>query len=168
MEANIFKPAMRSGLILGILFSVNFLLSIPTHVITSILTWVVIAVIIVATLRLSKEYRDKELGGFISYGKSFLFIVISFFYASIISTFVKIVYFQFINPDFLREIYNQSMLMMEQLNMPITDEFEASMNSFLKPVPFLFMYVILNMICGAVVGSIMAAFVKKEKSIFEE
>jgi|GEM_PF-197931 len=168
MEANITKPTMRSGLILGGLFSVNFLLTIPSNVITNLLNWVVIAVIVVATLRLSKEYRDKELEGFISYGKSFLFIILSFFYASLISAFVKIIYFQFINPDYLAEIYNRTMLMMEQIGFPITDDMEKNLSSMLKPVPYSLLSIIGNMFYGLILGLIMAAFVKKEKSIFEE
>jgi len=168
MKANIVKSTIRSGIILGGLFSINFLLSIPSNVITGLLTWVMIAIIIVATLRLSREYRDKELEGFISYGKSLGFILLSFFYASLISAFVKIIYFQFINPNYLIEIYNQTMLLMEQFGFPITAEFERSMNSLLKPVPYSFFSIIGNMFYGLILGLIMAAFVKKEKSVFEE
>jgi len=170
MEANIFKSTMRSGLILGVLFSVNFLLSvlISSTLITNVLNFAMIAVIVVATLRLSREYRDKELEGFISYGQSFLFIVLSFFYASLISAVVKIVYFQFINPDFLAEVYNELMLQFEAAGLQVTTEAEKFVSGLLTPVSRSILSIIGNMICGAFVGLIMAAFVKKEKSIFEQ
>ena len=168
MEANIVKSTMKSGLILGVLFSVNFLLSIPSNVITNLLSLVMIGIIIVATFRLSKQFRDNECEGYISYGKAFVFVLFSFFFASIISALVKIVYYQFINPDYLFDLYNQQMLMLEQLNMPITDELETLISGMLKPVPIALLSILGNMILGVVVGLIMAAFVKKEKSIFEQ
>jgi len=165
MEANVFKSAMRSGLILGVLFSVNFLLS---NIVASFLTWIMAVIIVIATLRLSNEYRDKELEGFIGYGKSLGFILLSFFYASLISAFVKIIYLQFINPDFLVNLYHETMLLMEQIGFPITNEFEASMKNVLKPVPYSLFTILGNMFYGLILGLIMAAFVKKEKSVFEE
>lgn len=168
MQVNIMKSAMRSGLFLGILFSLNFLMSIPSGFITRFLTYVIIGVIIVATYRLTIQFRENELGGYINYGRAFLFILLSFFYAALISSLVKFVYFQFINPDYLSNLFNESMLMMEKMGLPIDSSVEESMEKLLKPASFALQYIWVNMLAGAFVGLIMSAFVKKEKSIFDQ
>jgi len=167
MQANIMKSAMRSGLILGVLFSVNFLLSIPANTVTSLLTYVVIAAILVATYRLSVQIRDNEYGGYIKYGKAFSFILLSFFYAAIISAFVKLIYFQFINTEYLPNFFNEYMLALESIGYPV-DMIEDTMRTLFKPASFSFLSIFANILVGTLVGLIMSAFVKKEKSIFEE
>ena len=168
MQVNIMKSAMKSGLILGVLFSINFLLSIPSNVFTSILTYVVIAGILVATYRLSVQLRDNEFGGYITYGRVFTFILLSFFYGAIISSLVKFIYFQFVNPEYLSNLYNESMLLMEKIGFSIESAVEESMRNLLKPATFSLQYIWVNTLLGVFVGLIMAAFVKKEKNIFEE
>jgi len=168
MQVNIMKSAMKSGLILGVLFSINFLLSIPSNAFTGILTYVVIAAILVVTHRLSVQLRDNECGGYITYGRVFSFILLSFFYGAIISSLVKFIYFQFVNPEYLANIYNESMLMMEKIGFPIDSMVEESVRTLLKPATFSLQYIWVNTLLGVFVGLIMAAFIKKQKSIFEE
>jgi len=176
MQVNILKSAMKSGAVLGVLFSINFLLSIPTNnTLAGIIKCLVVGAIILALYRLSTDFRDKECGGYITYGKSFSFILFSFFYAALISSMVKFVYFQFINPDHLNNLYNElnnlyneAMLLMEKMKFPIDSSFEDSLSSLLKPASFSLQYIWVNMLGGTFVGLIMAAFIKKEKNIFEE
>ncbi len=168
MQNNIVKSAMKSGLILGVLFSINFLLSVPANTVTGILTYLVIAAIVSVTYRLAVQFRDRECGGYISYGKVFLFILLSFFYAALISSLVKFVYFQFINPGYLEELYNQSMLLLEKMGLATDSAVEESLSTMLKPAAFSLQYIWINMMAGCFVGLVTAAFVKKEKSIFED
>lgn len=167
MQVNIMKSAMKSGAILGILFSINFLLSIPTNTFTDILSYFVVAAILFVTYRLSVQFRDKECEGYITYGKAFTFILLSFFYASIISAFVKLIYFQFINTDFLPNFFNEYMLTLESIGYPV-ELVEDTMRSLFKPASFSLLSISANLFSGVFVGLIMSAFVKKEKSIFEE
>ena len=129
MQGNIFTSAMRGGLALGVLFSVNFLLSVPQNTITGLLTYAVMAVIVAATYRLAARFRDQECGGYIGYGKAFAFILASFFYAALISSLVKFIYFQFINPDYLGNLYNQSMLTLEKMGLSAADGVEESLEA---------------------------------------
>ena len=167
MQGNIFTSAMRGGLALGVLFSVNFLLSVPQNTITGLLTYAVMAVIVAATYRLAARFRDQECGGYIGYGKAFAFILASFFYAALISSLVKFIYFQFINPDYLGNLYNQSMLTLEKMGLSAADGVEESVEALLQPASFALQYIWVNLLAGCFVGLITAAFIKKEKSIFE-
>lgn len=167
MQVNIMKSAMKSGLILGILFAINFLLSTSSSLYLGALTYVIMAIILIAAYRFTIQFRDKECEGYITYGRSFLFILFSFFYAGLISSLVKFIYWQFINPDYLTNLYNESMLFIQNMNLPTEEKFEENMRTLLKPASFALQYIWVNTFLGIVVGLIMSIFTKKEKSIFE-
>lgn len=168
MHRNIIKSAMNSGLIMGGIFSVNFILSVSKITALMLMTYVVAIFIITTMYHMSIRFRDKECEGAITYGKAFLYILFTFFYAALISSIVKYIYFQFINPAYLANMFQESMKMMEKLKFPVTDDSSSQMESMLKPVNYSFLYIWMNIIMGTLVGLIMAAFVKKEKSIFDE
>ena len=113
------------------------------------------------------RFRDKECEGSITYGRAFLYILYTFFYAALISTVIKYIYFQYINPSYLENMFQESMKMMEKLKFPMTSASADQMESMLKPVNYSFVYIWMNIIFGGLVGLVMAAFVKKEKSIFD-
>lgn len=167
MPVNILKSAMKGGLILGVLFSLNFLLSVANVTFLNVLTYLIIAFILVATYRLTTGFRDNDCKGYISYSWSLLFIMLLFFYASLISTLVKFVYFKFINPDYLVSLYNEMMILLENFKITGLDEAEQSMSELFRPASFSFQYMGVNMFMGVLVGLIMAAFTKKERSIFD-
>ena len=168
MQKNITKSAMHSGLIMGLLFSVNFLFSIAKIPVLQFLTYIIAGFILVGMHKMSVRYRDMECDGAISYGKAFLFILLTFFYAALISTVVKFVYFQFIKPSYLELMFQETMKMMEMLKIPMDDAAIKQMEGLLKPASFSLIFIWTNIVMGSFVGLIMAAFVKKEKSIFEE
>jgi len=168
MQRNIIKSAMINGLIMGGLFSLNFLLSISKNTSLLLLSYGIAIIIIVTMYKMSIRYRDGECEGAISYGKSLSYVLLTFFYAALISTVVKYIYFQFINPEYLNNMFQESMKMMEVMKLPIDDNSISQMESMMKPASFSFIYIWSNLFLGLIVGLIMAAFVKKEKSIFTQ
>ena len=81
---------------------------------------------------------------------------------------MKYVYFQFINPDYLDEVLNNTMAVMEQFQWPLQEDIMYDqMKSMLTPINFTLQYIWINMLLGFLVGVVMAAFVKKDKNIFE-
>ena len=168
MQSNIAKSAMSYGLILGALFSVNFLLSVPNSSLLGLLSWLVTAAILVATYKMAIRYRDNNCEGFISYGKAFSLIVFMFFFAAIISAFVKFIYLQFINTYFLERQLEQVMLVLETMSFPITDEIYKTMSAMLTPIFFTITSIFTNMFLSVFAGLIIAAFVKKEKGLFDD
>ena len=117
---------------------------------------------------MSIRFRDVECSGTIKYGKAFSFIVLTFFFAALISSIVKYVYFQFINPTYLDELLNESLKAIQIMKIPIDNASYDQMAKVMKPATFSLQYIWMNVIVGSILGLIMAAFVKKEKSIFEE
>lgn len=159
---------MLNGLIMGVLFSLNFLLSISKIPSLTLLSYVVVTFILVGMYKLSVRFRDVECEGVITYGKAYSFILLTFFFAAIISSVVKYVYFQFINPDYLEQLLQDSMKALETLRFPIDEAAYEQMGKMMKPASFTLQYIWLNVLMGSFVGLIMAAFIKKEKNIFEK
>ena len=153
---------------MGGFFSINFLLSISKSTSLILISYTLTVIIVITMYRMSIKYRDIDCQGSISYGKSFLFILLTFFYAALISTVVKYIYFQFINPNYLENIFQESMKMMDTLKFPLDNASIEQMQGLMKPASFSLIYIWSNLILGTIVGLIMAAFIKKEKSIFED
>jgi len=168
MQPNIIKSAMSNGLIMGVLFSLNFFLSIPKITILGLVTYLVMALIVVLMYRMSVRFRDTECGGYISYGKAFTYIIYTFFFAALISSIVKYTYFR-IYPTYLENLLQDTLKAVETMKIiEINDEFYDQMTQMMKPANLALQYIWVNMFVGVIVGLVMAAFVKKEKSIFEE
>ena len=67
--SNIFKITMHKGLIVGLIFTANFLMSASQNVILMLLTYPVIIGILYLTYRFTKTFRDEEHAGFISFSR---------------------------------------------------------------------------------------------------
>ncbi len=169
MQPNIIRSAMSYGLIMGLLFSINFLLNVSgNNVLFSLLGYAVTIVIIVAAYKMAIHFRDNDCEGYISYGKSFSLILLMFFFGAIISALTKYVYCQFINPEYLENVMQQSIQMLESMNFPMVDEMYENMESLMNPFSFATQYIWINVLLGAITGVVMATFVKKEKGLFDE
>jgi len=169
MQPNITKSAMLNGLIMGIIFSLNFILSVSNNTTLIMLTNIITIAILVVIYRTTVKFRDTEFGGFITYWIAFKYILYTFFFAALISSVVKFIYFQFINPAYLDTfMYDETMKMLVRMKYPINETIEAQTRSMLKPASYTLLWVWVNVFIGSVVGIILAAFIKKEKSIFTE
>lgn len=159
---------MNYGLILGALFSLNFLFSTAQNSTLGLLSYVIWAAILYLTYRFATHYRDTECQGSITFGKSLSYILLLYFFGSLLSAVVKIVYLQFINPTYLTDIMAQTLTLIEGMGMTVTDEMVATTETMLKPVYFSLQYIWVNLLGGFFVGIIMAALVKKEPNPFSE
>ena len=59
-------------------------------------------------------------------------------------------------------------LLLEKMGLATDSAIEESLSTMLKPAAFSLQYIWINMMAGCFVGLVTAAFVKKEKSIFED
>ncbi|HOV84340.1 MAG TPA: DUF4199 domain-containing protein [Paludibacteraceae bacterium] len=168
MTSNIFKSSMIYGLFMGILFTANFFISLPQGIIFRFLSFLIIILIVYAMYRFSVKYRDNECGGYISYGKAFSFILLTFFFASIISSIFKFFYFQFINPDYLTNLLQESLKIIDSMQLPVNEEFYDQMEKMMKPITYSLQSIWVDVFLGIILGLIMSAFIKKDKNIFEQ
>jgi len=172
MQSNVYHAAMKYGLLMGVLFSVNFLFSISTTPFVALLSYLLIAFILVLTYRFAVAYRDKDNGGTCTFGQAFFFIFLLYLFAAIISSVVKYVYFKFIDVNYLSELLNKSSAIMqqiqEQFKLEVPDDYYDSMEKMMNPAMYTLQFIWVNAILGGLVGLIMAPFVKKSKSIFDK
>ena len=167
MKPNLMNSAMRNGLILGILFSVNFLFSISNNLFLGLLTYAMIGIIVYASYRFTAGYRDTDCEGVISYRHALAYVVLLFVFAALISAIVKYIFFQYLNPNFLPELVNKSMEIMEQVMPSVPEEMYDNMDTMMTPINYSLMVTWLNVILGFFVGLIVAGIVKKDKNPFD-
>ncbi|MGB4415952.1 MAG: DUF4199 domain-containing protein [Paludibacter sp.] len=167
MEQSMKKTAMTNGLIIGGMLSLKFLLSTINSGIISIVTFSISIIIIFALYRLATRYRDNECVGIINYSRAFSFIFQVYFYGSIVSSLVTLIYAGYINKEYLDAMINEVLKVYDSINFPIDDNVYSLMETINKPAPFALLNLFSSAIVAAFWGLILAAFVKKDKSIFE-
>jgi hypothetical protein len=175
MENNIFKTTMTNGLILGLIFSVNFLFTASRNVVLMLMTYLLMALIVVLLYRMTKKYRDVTSGGYIKYWKVFNFVVLTFFFSSIISSIFKIIYTQFIDTAYLSSLLEESLKMtesyrsvFERFNMPMDENYYEQLEKQFKPANYAIQGIWINVLTGAIIGLIFGGIFKKEKGLFDD
>lgn len=175
MYTTIYKISMRNGLFMGVLFSLNFLVSTFRNPVLMLLTYVLIAIIIGASYKLTVAFRDRENGGFITYWKAVYFVVLIFLFAGLISAVFKLIYTMFINPEYLSVLFEEGIRQLEQnralfesLNMPMDEEYYDTLERQFKPAPYAFQTIWANLLGGGLLGLIIGAIVRRQKGIFDQ
>lgn len=168
MKPESIKHAMYYGLLLGVVFIANFALSLSGNAVLQALQWLVMCAIPWLVYAVARKCRDELNGGVMSYGQALWYGIQLFFYASLVSSAFKYFYFRFINPEFLKNLFNQTMTLMEQLKMPVTDELYEATKSLMTPIDMALQYIWVNVMIGFFVSLVVAFFVRKNKSIFEK
>ena len=67
----------------------------------------------------------------------------------------------------MKNLFNQTMQLMKQMSVPITDEMIAVTKQMLTPMGMAMQYIWINVMVGIIVAIVLAFFIRKEKSIFE-
>ena len=175
MQTAIYKITMRNGLFMGLLFSVNFLFSSSRNVTLMLLTYVVMAFIIWGTYRMTRQFRDKEQGGYISYWRAVYYVILLFFFSSIISALVKIGYTSYINTEYLPQLFEEGIrqiennrALFESLNIPIGEEYIDQLEQQYRPVPYAFQTIWVNILSGTILGLITGGIVRHKKGLFDD
>ena len=170
VKAPFWKPALMYGAILGLvsvfISLVFYFIGMATDNWTN---WLNMGIGLVLLVYLMIQYRNVHLGGYASFGQIFIMVLVS---AGIVSTIISVLYqyvlFTFIDPGLLdqakivaeEKIMNNSRIpesmyddILERVDKRTTVAFMTKMGLILGPV--------LN----ALIGLIVAAFIKKEEDI---
>jgi hypothetical protein len=168
MQQNMNKSAMQKGLIIGAMVSLKFILGIFGSTALSAIGFLISILVIVVLYLFAKKYRDEENEGFITYGQGFSFIFRTYLYGGIIGSLVIFIYAGLIEPEYLSGMTNEVLKMYDAMNFPVDEDMISMVETIYKPAPFAFLNIFSSAIVGAFWGLILAAFIKKEKSIFEQ
>ena len=168
MTNNSSNAALVSGfLYVGGLLALRFLISALQIPLLGIVSLAILAFIVYLLYKITATHRDENCDGIISYGNAFWFIFRVYFIGSVISAIIMFIYFNFINKGFLIESLDKIMEMYESMNFPM-EEYYSMFESVFKPIPYVMIDLFLSIFSSAFWAAIIAAFVKKSKSIFVE
>lgn len=176
MQQNTSNSAMKTGLIVGVILSVQFIMGTVNNYLFSFVALFINFYIIYWLYRQAVRFRDTENNGIISYWKSFFYLFQIYIYGSIILSLTLLIYTSLINQNYLPNLLNETLKYYDNvlkdfyenvLKINVTDEMYNYFEATYKPAPF----ALMNILSGAMYitfwGLILAAFVKKDKSIFE-
>jgi hypothetical protein len=165
------KIAMQYGGYYGLSSAVVFLLFyfMGTDIQSRIPQWVGYVLLVIFIVIGIKSYRDQELGGFISYGKSLGTGVLISVFGGIITGAFTVLFFTVIAPEMLEIILaasQEKMLEqgMDEQSMAMAEEYTRK---FMTPT-WLFLFSILgSAFMGLLFSLIISVFLKKEQTPFQ-
>lgn len=164
MKPTALKHAMYFGLLLGLAFCLIFFLSTRHSTWCSALSWTIIVLVPYAAYRLTVDCRERVCGGVMSYSEAFLYGMQLFFYAAMVGAAFKLLYFKYIAPDFLPRMLDESLKLMEQLNMPLGDVELSELKRMITPVNMSLNYIWLDVLSGTLVSLVVAVFARRRTS----
>ncbi|MBP6334484.1 MAG: DUF4199 domain-containing protein [Bacteroidia bacterium] len=165
------KLAMNYGAYYGLSSTVVFLIFyfMGTDIQSRVPQWVGYVLLVIFIILGIKSYRDQDLGGHISYGKSLGTGILIATFGGIITGAFSILFFTVIAPDMLETIIAASQEKMLEQGM---DENSMEMaleytRKFMTPT-WMFIFSILgSAVMGLLFSLIISVFMKKEQSPFQ-
>ncbi len=112
--------------------------------------------------QLVKRYRDKGCNGFISFGQAWSFGVWLFLFAGLIMAVVYFVHLQWLDPNYLNNIFNQTMQMLEQMNYDQKLMDKMADITLPTPIQIVVTYLFFYIIGGAILFLLVSGFVVKK------
>jgi hypothetical protein len=133
-----------------------------SSVISNIITW---GTIIVAVVLAVKQHRDTELGGLITFGRSFYVGFIVALIIGLVSAVWSYIFFAFVDPDLISTILEMSKeQMMDQQGMSASDAEDAMgmMSWMFSPAMFAVFGLVGSLFAGVIISLIIAAIMKRD------
>lgn len=163
---------MVNGLVMGVLFSIHFLLSSANNTFLSLLAMLITVAVVVVMYKMSINYRDKAEKGRFNYWTMVNLTILTFFFGGLIVAAFKLLYTSFIKPDFLTDFVNQASLAMDAMRGAMPEEFIDNyielLEKYSTPLNFAHIAVWNEVLRGLFLGLILGIFVRKKTNIFEE
>ena len=170
VKAPFWKPALIYGAIMGFvsvfLSLVFYFIGMATENWTN---WVNMLIGLILLIYLMLQYRKEYLGGYASFGQIFLMVLVS---AGIISVIISAIYsyllFTVIDPGLLDQVKiaaEEKILSNSRIPESMYDDILDKMEKRTTVAYMVKMQLIGGPIINAIIGLIVAAFIKKEKDI---
>jgi ABC-type phosphate/phosphonate transport system permease subunit len=172
MEENnksVLQPSLMYGIYLGfalIVYSLLlFLLDVDQQ---SWVKWISYVIMAGGLFWAMVSIRDKELGGYATYGKAFGIGFWTALFAAIISGIFTYIYVIYIDPGLIDEILLKAEESILESNPDMSDEqFEMALSmteKFTSPVMITVWAFVANVIFGTILSLIIAIFAKRENN----
>ncbi len=159
-----FMPSLMPGIYLGfalIMYTlVLFILDVDMESPLKYGSYVIMAIGLYLSI---VAFRDKQLDGFISYGKAFSAGFYTGLFASVIASIFTVIYVQYIDTELL--VAEESMLEANpDMSNEQIDQALSMTEMFTSPIMMGVMGFIANLILSAILSLIIAIFAKRENN----
>jgi hypothetical protein len=164
------KSALNYGAILGLVLMIFSLIVYLFELYDSWLNWLGVVVLILGIIYGIKNFRDRERGGFITYGGAVGYGTLIALFASIITAFGTYIYLGFVDDGFLEyqrvkqeEVLYESGLSDEQIEQQL-----EMAGRFMGPGVIAVSSIFTTTIVGLIVALIAGIFLKREPEHFDQ
>jgi hypothetical protein len=152
-------------IVVGLVFQLTGLVDVtdqdsPTNWIASLVNW---AVMIGAIYMAVKQHRDKELGGYIDFGRAFMVGFIVSLLIAAISLIWAYVFFAFVEPELIAEIIDvtrERMIEEQGLSEEVVDQQMAMTKFIFNPLGMAVTGGISNLVIGLIISLVVAPILK--------
>jgi hypothetical protein len=164
------KVAMNYGTLYGLSSVAVFLLFyfLGTDIESRLPQYLSYAILIMFIVMGIKSYRDEDLGGYISYGKSLGTGVLISVFGGILTGVFTLIFFLYIAPEMSQKIMEAAQQNMAEKGMS-DEQIESAMSisqKFMTP-PWLFVFSVLgSAFMGFIFSLLISIFMKKEQNPF--
>ncbi len=165
------KVAMNYGAYYGLSAAAVFLLFyfMGTDLQSNVPQWIGYAILVLFMVLGIKSYRDQDLGGYISYGKSLGTGILISIFGGIISGAFTVLFFTTIAPDMMDKLLEASQQRMIEQGM---DEKTMEMaleytNKFMTPGWMFVFSIVGSAFIGLLFSLIISVFMKKDDTPFQ-
>jgi hypothetical protein len=170
VKAPFWKPALMYGAILGF---VSVFISLVFYFIgmatVNWTSWVIMAINLALLVYLMIQYRNVHLGGYASFGQIFLMVLVSAgIFATIISAVYTYLLYTVIDPglvDQMRIVAEERIMSNSRIPESMYDDIMERMEKSMRVGYMVKLALIVGPLLNAIIGLIIAAFIKKEKDI---
>jgi len=159
-----YKYAADYGLILGAYIAIFYCLQVffNANVVVNLLNTAGMIGTPFLCYYLTKKYRDSACGGYIRYSQAWSFGVWLFLFAGLIMSVIYFVHMQWIEPNFIADTFNQSLLMLEQMNYDQKALDAIASNPMPTPIQVVTAYLFFYIIGGGILFLIISAFIVRK------
>lgn len=166
---NKYKYAATYGLYLGAGLAVIYFIGIlfPQNAFINILCSLGQISILIYGYYLVRQYRDKACGGYITFGHAWSFGVWLFVFMALIMSVAHYIHFQFIQPDFISQQYNQILILLDEMNYPAEELDVFIKKGVPSAIQMTFFFIWFYIIGGAFLSLIYAAIARKADTLEE-
>lgn len=160
VKQGVFKPALNAGIITGagliVLSLLIYLLGLSE---VTQLSYIGYVILLAGIIWGTRQFRQEQCGGYISYGKALGFGTLTAFFASVLAGLFTLVFYLYIAPDALEQLRDLAEVRMLEQVPDATDqqmEFARMMvNPVLMFVGSLFTYTFVGFIFSLVTSAVL-------------
>jgi hypothetical protein len=159
-----YKFAADYGLILGLYLAVFYGLQLlfGSSAIVNLLSTLSVFGVPFLCFYLVKLYRDKACNGYIRFAQAWSFGVWLFLFSSLIMSVVYFIHWNWIDPDYISRIFNQSMIALEQMHYDEKALKTLAENPIPTPIQMVVNVLFAYIIGGSILALIVSPFAVKK------